>query len=249
MLLGTGPAALPRHVLLATALGCLGFAAVLYFALSLPSPTVFQMFVFRVTLALAAAAIGALLPGLLHVESTNAVVALRASGALALFLLVYIVNPPELAARLQKEAPSGANSQVGPPESTQPAPRPTSRDHVANLTRETPITESNCVAIIRSVGLRLETAADGNARSFLPMLANNGVRTKGDLDDALSDKKAFNTARALLLAQTGADFTNRNHSGLFFANYVAFLHSQNTSNEAVAQMRASIRNLHATPPN
>lgn len=65
----------------------------LYVAFFIPNPTESQWFTFRVVLALAAAGVGALLPGLI---SVNAGPYVRAGGALALFVLVYWFNPPKL---------------------------------------------------------------------------------------------------------------------------------------------------------
>jgi MFS family permease len=58
-----------------------------------PSPTPQQFFIFRVILALAAAGIGAIIPGYINVEGTQKEIAFRAGGAIVLFLVVYLVNP------------------------------------------------------------------------------------------------------------------------------------------------------------
>jgi hypothetical protein len=65
---------------------CLMFFLPLY----LPNPTGFQEFVYRVILALAAAGIGAVLPGFIEIKYKNFI---RAGGALAIFVLVYFWNP------------------------------------------------------------------------------------------------------------------------------------------------------------
>jgi hypothetical protein len=51
--------------------------------------------IFRVVLALAAGAFGALIPGFIEVSFRNW---LRAGGAMALFVIVYMINPPALIA-------------------------------------------------------------------------------------------------------------------------------------------------------
>lgn len=56
-------------------------------------PTPLAIFIYRVVLALAAAGIGAVLPGLIDVN-INPIV--RAGGAIALFVLVYMFKPAEL---------------------------------------------------------------------------------------------------------------------------------------------------------
>ena len=62
-------------------------------AIFFPHPSDFQIFVFRVILALAAAGVGAIIPGFILVKVSNYV---RAGGALALFVLIYLFNPPSL---------------------------------------------------------------------------------------------------------------------------------------------------------
>lgn len=65
-------------------------------AIFVPSPTSFQIFIFRVVLALAAAGVAAIIPGFLHIESHFRRNALRAGGAIAVFVLIYLVNAPHL---------------------------------------------------------------------------------------------------------------------------------------------------------
>jgi hypothetical protein len=75
------------------AIGIVFVATLLAIALSVPNPTDFQIFTFRVVLALAAAALGALIPGFIDVRFRGW---LRAGGAIALFVIVYMINPPAL---------------------------------------------------------------------------------------------------------------------------------------------------------
>jgi len=71
-------------------------------AFLVPYPTPFQFFVFRVTLALAAAGIGGVLTGFLHVALGNVDKPwLQAGGGLAVFVVVYLLNPAQLAAHPQ----------------------------------------------------------------------------------------------------------------------------------------------------
>src|SRR5207245_382374 len=77
----------------AFAFGVVFVVVMLYIALFLPNPTPTQWFTFRVVLALAAAGVGALLPGLISVTAPPYI---RAGGALALFVLVFWFNPPKL---------------------------------------------------------------------------------------------------------------------------------------------------------
>src|ERR1700746_351160 len=77
-------------------LGGVFVIVLLIVALAVPTPTEFQLFVFRVILALAAGGVAALIPGFFHIESKTALYSVRAGGALGVFLLVYLVNPPAL---------------------------------------------------------------------------------------------------------------------------------------------------------
>jgi len=74
------------------------FIVMLGVSVALPSPTETQWFVFRVILAAAAAGFGAVVPGLIIVHVGSRI---RAGGAIALFVLVYAVNPPKLIERPQ----------------------------------------------------------------------------------------------------------------------------------------------------
>lgn len=78
--------------LLAFAFGLLFVVVLLVFAVAVPTPTAFTAFVFRVVLSLAAAGVGAVLPGLLELTLPG----IRAGGALALAAVVYFMNPPAL---------------------------------------------------------------------------------------------------------------------------------------------------------
>lgn len=62
-------------------------------ALWLPNPSRDQEAVFRTVLSLAAAGIGAAIPGLMRFESQFAATTISATGALTLFVLVYLLNP------------------------------------------------------------------------------------------------------------------------------------------------------------
>ena len=52
------------------------------------------MFLFRVIIALAAAGVGAVLPGMLDVNLTGGGLTIRAACGFGLFVLIYLVNPP-----------------------------------------------------------------------------------------------------------------------------------------------------------
>lgn len=77
--------------------GIIFLTAILVLVVLIPTPSTAQFFTFRLTMALAAAGIGALLPGFLNLEMPLPVRgAIRAGGALALFASVWFVNPANL---------------------------------------------------------------------------------------------------------------------------------------------------------
>lgn len=75
--------------------GVVFLITLLIVAIFIPNPSDFQFFVFRVVLALAAGAFGAVIPGFIRANVRNWV---RAGGAVALFVIVYFANPPALIA-------------------------------------------------------------------------------------------------------------------------------------------------------
>lgn len=76
--------------------GVVFVAVLLAIGVFIPNPTRQQMFIFRVVLALAGAGVGAMIPGFLQVQGQVLSFAIGASGALAVFLIIYRINPPEL---------------------------------------------------------------------------------------------------------------------------------------------------------
>jgi hypothetical protein len=76
--------------LLAFIFGVVFLSAILVIAIFIPNPSGFSYTVFRIVLALAAAGVGAVIPGFLNVEYRNIV---RAGGAIALFVIVYFFPP------------------------------------------------------------------------------------------------------------------------------------------------------------
>ena len=76
--------------------GAVFLVALLVIAIVIPQPSDFQLFVFRLILSLAAAAVGAVIPGFLEVSGKKEKLTLRAGGAIALFVIVYLLNPPAL---------------------------------------------------------------------------------------------------------------------------------------------------------
>jgi hypothetical protein len=78
------------------AFGVVGVAAMLVLAIAFPQPTSFQYEVFRIVLAIACGGVVAVIPGFLAVSMDAPGLAIRAAGALAVFLLVYFFNPARL---------------------------------------------------------------------------------------------------------------------------------------------------------
>ena len=65
----------------------------LVMAVIIPNPTPEQYATFKTILALAAAGVGGVLSGFIHVEGTLKQWSIRAGGALALFLIVFFFTP------------------------------------------------------------------------------------------------------------------------------------------------------------
>ncbi len=77
-------------------IGLLFALIVLIAAIFIPSPTPTQFFIFRGIFAVSLAAIAAIIPGLLTVESRFQKFSVRATGAIAVFVIVWMLNPPAL---------------------------------------------------------------------------------------------------------------------------------------------------------
>lgn len=91
--------------------GIVFFFIVILFALFKPDPTVTQWFIFRVVLAIAAAGIAVLIPGLLSIEIESKI---KVGGAIAVFVLVFWFNPPLLEENkpTSSQIATGENSPV-----------------------------------------------------------------------------------------------------------------------------------------
>lgn len=77
-------------------IGVLFALIILLSTIFIPSPTATQFFVFRGVFAVSLAAIAAIIPGLLNVESRFQRFSIRATGATAVFVIVWLLNPPAL---------------------------------------------------------------------------------------------------------------------------------------------------------
>ncbi len=69
---------------------------ILVLVVFIPNPTPSQFFVFRGVFAISLAAVAAIIPGLLNVESRFNKFSIKATGAIAVFILVWMLNPPAL---------------------------------------------------------------------------------------------------------------------------------------------------------
>src|SRR5690242_14091308 len=91
------PASAQDHKLalvLAFVFGVAFLAALLVLAVAIPNPTQTQFETFRIIIALAAGGVAAVIPGLLDLQlKQGAGFALRAGGALAVFVVVYFYSP------------------------------------------------------------------------------------------------------------------------------------------------------------
>src|SRR5947209_7642695 len=91
------PAPAPDHklaLILAFVFGVAFLAALLVLAVAIPNPTQTQFEILRIVIALAAGGVAAVIPGLLDLQlKQGAGFALRAGGALAVFVVVYFYSP------------------------------------------------------------------------------------------------------------------------------------------------------------
>jgi len=85
------------ELVIAVSFGVVFVAALLMLAIRFPQPTTFQNFVFRTVLSLAAAGVAATIPGFISLDIELPSLVLSAGGAIAVFALVYKVNPAKLA--------------------------------------------------------------------------------------------------------------------------------------------------------
>jgi hypothetical protein len=93
--------------LLAFFFGLCFVAAALVLAICFPDPTAFQYTVFRIVLALAAAGVAGVIPGMIRLKvQPGTALLIHAGGALAVFVMVYLLAP----AALTKEQPAPAQS-------------------------------------------------------------------------------------------------------------------------------------------
>jgi hypothetical protein len=104
---------------LATFCTAIGFLLLLLvIAVFIPDPKPFQQLIFRVVLMIFAGAFAAFIPGFLNIESKAAAFSLRAGGALALSIVVYLVNPPALVKQINDDKAghvTAPSAEIGQP--------------------------------------------------------------------------------------------------------------------------------------
>jgi dienelactone hydrolase len=87
------------QIIVAFIFGVAFIVTMLALAIFFPRPEPFQYMVFRVTLALAAAGVAAMIPGFISLNiNPSAAVVIRAGGAVAVFLIVYFLSPAAVVA-------------------------------------------------------------------------------------------------------------------------------------------------------
>lgn len=82
--------------ILSAVTGIMFLVVLLSIALFISDPTNFQIFIFRTILALAAGAFATIISGFIHITIKWQKFVLRAGAGLAVFALIYMVNPPKL---------------------------------------------------------------------------------------------------------------------------------------------------------
>ncbi|WP_312627208.1 hypothetical protein [Scandinavium sp.] len=84
------------QLILGLGVGIFFSLVVLILAMVIPNPTSTQFFIFRGVFSVSLSAISAIIPGFLNVESRFQKFSIRATGAIAIFVIVWLLNPPEL---------------------------------------------------------------------------------------------------------------------------------------------------------
>ncbi len=81
-------------------IGCVALIASVVIAIMIPEPTTYQIFILRGLFAIALASIASIIPGFINLEtgarSAKAYFGIYAGGAIAIFVLIWLFNPPEI---------------------------------------------------------------------------------------------------------------------------------------------------------
>ncbi|WP_369921938.1 hypothetical protein AB8E32_07020 [Marinomonas polaris] len=88
------------QLITSVSIGCVALIASVIIALAVPTPTTYQVFILRGLFAIALASIASIIPGFLNLEtganSKAAYFGIYAGGAIAIFVLIWLFNPPEI---------------------------------------------------------------------------------------------------------------------------------------------------------
>ena len=77
-------------------IGILGMLLIVWAVIQIPEPSTKQFFIFRGLFALCAAMLVILIPGALNVRASWNKTSVKATGAIAVFVIIWMVNPPAL---------------------------------------------------------------------------------------------------------------------------------------------------------
>lgn len=102
--------------------GITALIARVFLAVRFPDPTPDQQVVFRTVLALSAAGIAAIVPGMFDLKSHLASLTLSATGTIAVFAFVYLFNPPKVPRTRVPASPALKEKRASPPASPQLEP-------------------------------------------------------------------------------------------------------------------------------
>jgi hypothetical protein len=93
----SGTTEMPRWQQILSAITGIAFLIILLaIAIFVPDPTEFQIFIFRTVLALAGGAFATIVSGFIHIHVKWQKFAIRAGAGLAVFVIIYLLNPPKL---------------------------------------------------------------------------------------------------------------------------------------------------------
>lgn len=88
------------QLITSVSIGCVALIASVTIALAVPNPTTYQIFILRGLFAIALASIASIIPGFLNLETgarnNAAYFGIYAGGAIAIFVLIWLFNPPEI---------------------------------------------------------------------------------------------------------------------------------------------------------
>lgn len=88
------------QLITSVAIGVISLISSVIIALALPNPTIYQVFILRGLFAISLASIASIIPGFLNLNvgagGAKAYFAIYAGGAIAIFVLIWLFNPPDI---------------------------------------------------------------------------------------------------------------------------------------------------------